>query len=461
MTRPLELDPTATGSGQAPPLNEVNLPGSTEPVPELARPGETTTASRRGSARSSCLPAKAPPLELEPTGGRGGTEPQGGTPAPEGGGGPAPAGGGAPPNPAAALPAETAATLQQAADHYGLSIEVRPPNPIAVEGALPKPEAIKAKSINPTDVLLGAPAGSEGQVGYFEPTLPERPAGMSDPEWQRVQDRFDQRQHEFEVLGPEMAQLQADGLVRVENGTVRLFDPRGEGGFRPVAGDVDLYQISWADRPPDVERGGEPLRRHPAADGHRRRARRAPALGAHHAKRAGGLQQHRPVARARRHPACPDPGWAAGRVREQRDAARADDRRAALEHRRGRARASVRTAVGGIFGACVVRDTATSAGAAAFRGGPQRPSPPRRPGSASPPARRRPLRVSASPPARRRPASASPRPNPFRSRKSCRVRSVRRAAWPCRFPGRPPVAAEAQAEAQAVARRAGPGLRGS
>ena len=44
-----------------------------------------------------------------------------------------------------------------------------------------KPEAIKAKTINEFDRLLGAPPGSLGLVGYFEPHLPERSAGMKPP----------------------------------------------------------------------------------------------------------------------------------------------------------------------------------------------------------------------------------------------------------------------------------------
>lgn len=170
------------------------------------------------------------------------------------------------------IPPQTLPALAAFAKHYHLVIDVRPPGSQTahrlLEGAIPKPEAIKAKTVNDADLLLGAPKGSIGLVGYFEPTLPERPRSMGDVDWATVTDRFAQRGKEFTDLAPAMAELVAKKTVQVQGKIVYAVDPRTPGNgpdqFRPVAGDVDIYQIQKANGKPlsaaDAERYAALLR---------------------------------------------------------------------------------------------------------------------------------------------------------------------------------------------------------
>ncbi|KND30668.1 hypothetical protein IQ60_20115, partial [Streptomyces europaeiscabiei] len=68
-------------------------------------------------------------------------------------------------------------------------VDVRPTNPSAPNwldaGAMPKPQDIKAKTVNEVDVLLGADAGNVGLVGYFQPVLPDQGSVPVDA-WDRV-----------------------------------------------------------------------------------------------------------------------------------------------------------------------------------------------------------------------------------------------------------------------------------
>ena len=167
-------------------------------------------------------------------------------------------GGGAPPagkplhGPVPGMSAGTAKTLGEFCTNYGVVIDVRPTTASAAEwrgvGAVAKPEAIKAKTINEYDRLLGAPQGAIGLVGYFDPTPPTRPDGMSDADFGRLQGRYQERSAEFKRLATDMAALQHDGRVRIREGVVELLDPRKGGShYAPVTGDHDLFDIQWAD----------------------------------------------------------------------------------------------------------------------------------------------------------------------------------------------------------------------
>ena len=147
-----------------------------------------------------------------------------------------------------------AGTVQGMCDEYGVVIDVRPTTGTAPEwrgkGAVPKPEVIKAKTINEYDRLLGAPEGAIGLVGYFDPKLPRRPSGMDDHDWAALNNRFQQRQKEFTGLASDMAKLEKAGTVRVEGKVVMLVNPHvgaGEQQYSPVTGDHDLFDIHWAD----------------------------------------------------------------------------------------------------------------------------------------------------------------------------------------------------------------------
>ncbi|MZG00903.1 hypothetical protein GTW62_01305, partial [Streptomyces sp. SID5614] len=111
-------------------------------------------------------------------------------------------------------------------------------------GAMPKPQDIKAKTVNEVDVLLGADPGTIGLVGYFRPVLPDQGSVPVDA-WDRVVSRFNQRSMEFHELAGKMAQYEAAGKFTVHQGIVFGFDDAG--GRRPITGDHDLFDVSSPD----------------------------------------------------------------------------------------------------------------------------------------------------------------------------------------------------------------------
>ncbi len=135
----------------------------------------------------------------------------------------------------------------------GLVIDVRPTNPDSVpwleRGALPKPQAIKAKTINALDLMLNPdlPRDGTGLVGLFEPRMPERSSvSMSDAEWSRLDARYQQRSVEYATLAPKIGVGAQEGQFRVgRTGLVEGVDRAG--GWRPIAGDHDLYNITRSD----------------------------------------------------------------------------------------------------------------------------------------------------------------------------------------------------------------------
>jgi Domain of unknown function (DUF397) len=151
--------------------------------------------------------------------------------------------------------------LQDYATNHGLVLVVRPTNPASVshleDGALPKPQEIKAKTINDLDVRLGAPEHAVGLVGYFRPELPprsERPDGPEGPDgpdghngpdddatWNALVSRFNQRNREYDELAPKMQTLEGDGDFKVVDKVVHQLD--GQGQLRPIAGDHDIYDL--------------------------------------------------------------------------------------------------------------------------------------------------------------------------------------------------------------------------
>jgi hypothetical protein len=152
------------------------------------------------------------------------------------------------------LSPESVAKLQKFATDNHLYIDARPPAASAAgwidKGAVPKPESIKAKTINEADRLLGAPPDSMGLVGYFEPHLPDKPASMSDGDWATVERRFHERTIEHSDLHDEMEAMKADGSITVENGVVKLKAKDGQTGaevYKAITGDLDLWDIHNAD----------------------------------------------------------------------------------------------------------------------------------------------------------------------------------------------------------------------
>lgn len=143
--------------------------------------------------------------------------------------------------------------FQAFADRRDLVIDVRPTNPSSVpwlnEGALPKPQALKAKTIDDRDVLLGADPGSQGLVGYFRPGELPSQGGFSDAEYAALKERRGERLAEFDTYADTMAELgrrdARDGRFEVENGVVHGYDR--DGVRRPVAGDHDMFDIRRTD----------------------------------------------------------------------------------------------------------------------------------------------------------------------------------------------------------------------
>ena len=166
----------------------------------------------------------------------------------------------------AGIPPEWSHAYRQLADQYGLIVKVRPLSKHAglrrnssriKDGgpAVPKVEIIKAKSVNDLDVLIGAPHDSLGLVALFQPTRPARdlPPALRKQAMQRYQDR----RREFRKQIGEIKALEKQGLVKLDGGVVKVFDPRlpdepasRHGGFRPMAGDADLFDITHADGAP-------------------------------------------------------------------------------------------------------------------------------------------------------------------------------------------------------------------
>lgn len=144
------------------------------------------------------------------------------------------------------------ARFQDFADNHDLVIDVRPTNPASVpwlkRGAIPKPQSIKAKTINDRDVLLGADPQHKGLVGFFEPRMP--PQGtMTDAEYAALRKRYDQRAEELDRYGDKMAEVAREPIgprrFEVSDGIVYGYDR--DGVRRPVAGDHDMFDVRRPD----------------------------------------------------------------------------------------------------------------------------------------------------------------------------------------------------------------------
>ncbi|MEW1725104.1 hypothetical protein [Streptomyces sp. NPDC093109] len=126
-------------------------------------------------------------------------------------------------------------------------IDVLPGNPASpkwrAEGAVPKPSAVKAKSISEIDVSLGADPRTVGLIGFFEPRLPSR-GEQDDETWEAVLARYNERRYEYDHLGPVMRRLSEAGVIAVENGVVYGVQ---DGRRTPMSGDEDIYDLTNPD----------------------------------------------------------------------------------------------------------------------------------------------------------------------------------------------------------------------
>lgn len=163
------------------------------------------------------------------------------------------------------MPVKNQQAIADACKSHDVIIEVRGTNPEAPrrlsEGALPKPEAIKAKSINELDTYLGFRKEDVGLVGYMEP---KKPTGVPSELAEAVEARYQQRLAEFKDLSPEMKNLALppgardkfaavgfDKQVGVDsNGVVRVIEGSEGKAGAGFTGDHDLFQIRNADGSP-------------------------------------------------------------------------------------------------------------------------------------------------------------------------------------------------------------------
>lgn len=156
--------------------------------------------------------------------------------------------------------------LAQHARESGMGIVMRPTGAGAAERRAddhsPKPEAIKWKTCNDRDILLGAPAGCQAALVLFEPHLPN-PLPADFHQRKLLHERYAQRAEEWKNALKDKAVLWSD------DGTVLIFrdkacrnmpSPTPEGcivGYRspdgyvndvrngrPFTGDLDLFDIT-------------------------------------------------------------------------------------------------------------------------------------------------------------------------------------------------------------------------
>ena len=130
-----------------------------------------------------------------------------------------------------------------------VQVQVRLTSPDAMvpraQGALPKSQDLKPKTIRDIDRQIGAPDGAvNGSPGLFEPRLPSR-GNRTDIEWKQIQDRYQLRKDEWEgAIGDYTRGLVADGKFQLRDGMV--VGPKGE----IIAGDYDLFDITNLDGSP-------------------------------------------------------------------------------------------------------------------------------------------------------------------------------------------------------------------
>ncbi len=125
-------------------------------------------------------------------------------------------------------------------------IEVRPVEDVVVKlreaGLVPKPEALKMKTIKEIDLHLGAEAADIGKVGYFRPKMPSYLESMSHADQLRIKKQYAKRLNEYDSLAGDVAELKAKGLIEIEGTTV--IDAKSGKAF---TGDYDLFDIYGVD----------------------------------------------------------------------------------------------------------------------------------------------------------------------------------------------------------------------
>ena len=165
------------------------------------------------------------------------------------------------------MPVKSQQAIADACKTHDVVIDVRGTNPEAprrlAEGNLPKPEALKAKSINELDTYVGFRRDDVGLVGYMEPKAPVR--SEVPPElWDQVQKRYAERLAEFKDLAPDMKNLSLpaggrdkfaavgfEKQVAVDaNGVIRVVEGAEGKATKGFTGDHDIFQVTNLDGTP-------------------------------------------------------------------------------------------------------------------------------------------------------------------------------------------------------------------
>jgi hypothetical protein len=242
---------------------ETARPEVDETEQQTAEPKLKSAAANAAAAGNIAEPVKLPPADEHKTAQPKATERSSG---PVAGGGIGGGGGGKPPiNPESmGIPSKSARFLQMVSDHMKVIIKARPANVASIERtvapqgqrewvaeALPKMDIVKAKTITDVDELIGAPKDSRGLVGLFEPHDPDPSLA---PELQAAaKARQADRQVEWDTRHETYGKYIEGGVLQIDGGLIKAVDPRvagtapEHGAFKPVAGDIDLFDVTHFD----------------------------------------------------------------------------------------------------------------------------------------------------------------------------------------------------------------------
>ena len=145
------------------------------------------------------------------------------------------------------MPARDQKSIQAVCDKYGVKAHMRPTNPessawLQSGRAHPKPEMLKAKTINQLDVELGYPKENIGTVGCRKPDpLPaSKPANMPDAHWNSLQKRHSQRMTEYTDQIAKLKHLEKEGKIVWDQKTGIIYNKQT---MKPYCGDHDTFAI--------------------------------------------------------------------------------------------------------------------------------------------------------------------------------------------------------------------------
>jgi hypothetical protein len=151
------------------------------------------------------------------------------------------------------MPESNQQKIQAVAEQQNVLIDVRPTTAQAPElleqGAVPKMQDLKSKTINAADQRLGA-AGQQGEVGYLKPQAAGDLSGGDAARWfQRDTEFWDQSEKMTKLQKPTAESHAGVQVVVGADGTVRAVDPAG-GAPRMITGDHDVFEIRNPDGTP-------------------------------------------------------------------------------------------------------------------------------------------------------------------------------------------------------------------